>query len=142
MSYLVPKYHFSVQWGGANMGFKEVTGLKVTREKFEYRDGLDPLLTKQKFPALKTYDDLTFKRGTYYGDNEFYEWWNEIQVNTIQKRDLIISLLDDDHNPIIVWKVRKAWPTTVESTDLNAEGNEVAIESMTITHEGLIMEHV
>ena len=142
MSYIVPKYHFQMDWSGTRLGFTEITCLKVTREKFEYRDGLDPLLTKQKFPALKTFEDITCKRGTYYGDNEFFEWWNSLQVNPLPKRDIAVSLLNDDQVPIISWTVRNAWPSTVKATDLNAESNEAGIESITICHEGIIMERV
>ena len=35
------------------------------------------------------------------------------------------------------WPVRNAFPPKITSPDLKASGNEVAIESMEIAHEGL-----
>jgi phage tail-like protein len=47
--------------------------------------------------------------------------------------------LDESHAPVVVWRVKNAWPIKVQSTDLNATGNETAIETMEIAHEGLTM---
>jgi phage tail-like protein len=49
--------------------------------------------------------------------------------------------LNEEHEPVIVWKVKNAWPSKVQSTDLKADGNEVAIESMELIHEGLVIQN-
>lgn len=137
--YPLPKFHFQVQWGGANIGFTEVTGLEVTTEKIEYRDGASKEYHKIRMPGMQTFGDLTLKRGVFAGDNDFYAWWNTVALNTVERRDITISLLNESHEPVVVWKVKKAWATKVTSTDLNASGNETAIETIVITHEGLTM---
>ena len=139
--YPLPKFHFEVQWGGTRIGFTDVTGLEVTTEKIEYRDGASKEYHKVRMPGMQTFGDLTLKRGVFAGDNEYYEWWNSVSLNTIERRDITISLLNENHEPTVVWKVKKAWPTKVTSTDLNASGNETAIETLVITHEGLTMEN-
>ena len=139
--YPLPKFHFEVQWGGTKIGFTEVTGLEVTTEKIEYRDGSSKEYHKIRMPGMQTFGDLTLKRGVFAGDNEFYDWWNTVALNTIERRDITISLLNEAHEPIVVWKVKNAWPTKVTSTDLNASGNETAIETLVLTHEGLTMEN-
>jgi phage tail-like protein len=139
--YPLPKFHFAVQWGGTRIGFTEVTGLEVTTEKIEYRDGASKEYHKVKMPGMQTFGDLTLKRGVFASDNEFYDWWNTVALNTIERRDITISLLNESHDPVVIWKVKKAWPTKVTSTDLNSSGNETAIETLVLTHEGLTMEH-
>lgn len=139
--YPLPKFHFEVQWGGTRIGFTEVTGLEVTTEKIEYRDGASKEYHKVRMPGMQTFGDLTLKRGIFAADNEFYAWWNTVALNTIQRRDITISLLNESHQPVVVWKVKNAWPTKVTSTDLNASGNESAIETMVLAHEGLTMEN-
>jgi phage tail-like protein len=139
--YPLPKFHFQVQWGGTKIGFTEVTGLEVTTEKLEYRDGASKEYHKVRMPGMQTFGDLTLKRGVFAGDNEFYDWWNTVALNTVERRDITISLLNEAHEPVVVWKVKNAWPTKVTSTDLNASGNETAIESLVLTHEGLTMEN-
>jgi len=37
--------------------------------------------------------------------------------------------------------VKRCWPMKIQSTDLKSDGNEVAIESMEIVHEGLTLEY-
>jgi phage tail-like protein len=139
--YPLPKFHFQVEWGGTNISFTEVTGLEVTTEKLEYRGGASPEYNKLNFPGMQTYGDLTLKRGVFAGDNEFYTWWNTVALNTVERRDITISLLNESHEPVVVWKVKNAWPTKVTSTDLNSTATDVAVETLVLAHEGLTMEN-
>lgn len=59
------------------------------------------------------------------------------EVNAKYRRNITIKLLDEQHNAIITWTVANAWPTKVQSTDMKADANEVAIETMELVHEGL-----
>lgn len=138
--YPLPKFHFQVEWGGTQIGFTEVSGLEVTTEKIEYRHGASPEYNKTNMPGMQTYGDITLKRGVFQNDNEFFDWWNTVKLNTIERRDITISLLNENHEPIYVWKVKSAWPTKVTSTDLNSTDNNVAIETLVLAHEGLTME--
>ncbi len=139
--YPIPKFHFQVEWGGSKIGFTEVTGLDITTEVIEYRDGASPEYSKIKMPGQRKFSNITLKRGSFKGDNQFYEWFNTVSLNTIQRRDLIISLLNENHEPVIVWKVKNAWPTKITPTDLKADGNEVAIETLELAHEGLTIQN-
>ena len=130
--YPVPKFHFQVEWGGAKIAFTEISGLDIETEVIEYRHGASPEYFKTKMPGMQKFSNVTMKRGTYKGDNDFYNWWNTTALNTVERRDITISLLDETHAPVVVWKVKKAWPIKVQSTDLKADGNEVAIESIEI----------
>jgi len=138
--YPLPKFHFQVEWGGSKIGFSEVTGLGVETEVIEYRSGDMKDYAKTKMPGMQKFGNITLKRGVFQTDNEFYKWWNTVKLNEIERRDLIISLLDSEHNPRVVWKVRNAWPVKIQSTDLKADGNEVAIETLEVAHEGLTIE--
>ncbi|MUG97759.1 phage tail protein [Scytonema sp. UIC 10036] len=139
--YPLPKFHFQVEWGGSRLGFTEVSGLDVETEAIEYREGNLPQYHKLKMPGMQKFSNITMKRGTFQGDNDFFSWWNTVALNTIERRDLTISLLNEQHEPVVVWKVNRAWPTKVQSTDLKGDGNEVAIESIEIAHEGLTIEN-
>lgn len=140
-TYPIPKFHFQVEWGGSKIGFTEVTGLDITTEVIEYRDGASPEFSKIKMPGQRTFSNITLKRGTFAGDNEFYEWFNTVNMNQIERRDLTISLLNENHEPVVVWKVKNAWPLKVTPTDLSADGNDVALESLELAHEGLTIQN-
>jgi phage tail-like protein len=139
--YPIVKFHFQVEWGGTKIGFTEVSGLDVETEVVEYRHGASPEYFKTKMPGMQKYSNITLKRGTFATDNEYYAWWNTVKLNTIERRDITISLLNESHEPVVVWKVKNAWPTKIQSTDLKADGNEVAIESMELVHEGLSIQN-
>jgi phage tail-like protein len=135
--YPIPKFHFQVQWGGTRIGFTEVTGLDMQLEAIEYREGSSPQYSKIKMPGLHKFSNITLKRGTFSGDVEFYSWLKTVNLNTIERRDLVISLLNENHEPVISWKAINAWPVKVQASDLKADGNEVAIETLELAHEGL-----
>lgn len=144
-TYPLPKFHFQVEWAGKNIGFTEVTGLTVETEAIEYRQGASPEYNKLKITGLTKYSNITLKRGTFQSDNEFFDWWKETvffqEQNGRYRRNITISLLDETHKPIIVWKVKNAWPIKVQSADLKADANEIAIESVELVHEGLVIEN-
>ncbi|WP_421825845.1 phage tail protein [Larkinella sp.] len=139
--YPLPKFHFQVEWGGVRLGFSEVTGLNVETDVIEYREGASPEYHKIKMPGLQKFPNITLKRGTFKADNEFFTWWNTVALNTIERRNLIISLLNENHEPVVVWKVKQAWPSKVMSGDLKADANEVLIESIELVHEGLTIQN-
>ncbi|HEY5564194.1 MAG TPA: phage tail protein [Rhodothermia bacterium] len=139
--YPLPKFHFQVDWAGTRIGFTEITGLDVETEVIEYRHGSSPEYSSQKMPGRQKYSNITMKRGVFATDNEYFEWWNTVKLNTIERRDLTISLLNENHEPVMVWKVKSAWPTKIQSTDLKSDGNEVAIESIEVVHEGLTIQN-
>jgi len=120
-NYPIPKFHFQVEWGGAKIGFTEVTGLEVSTEVIEYRHGASPEYHKIKMPGMQKFSNITMKRGTFQGDNDYFKWWNTVALNTIERRDLTVSLLNENHEPVVVWKIKNAWPVKVQSTPSNAE---------------------
>ena len=140
-TYPLPKFHFTVDWGGTKIGFSEVTGLNIENKVLEYRDGASPEYSKIKMPGMREFSNLTLKRGVFAGDNEFYTWMNTIQLNAVERRDITISLLNEKHEPVVVLKIRNAFPVKIQSTDLKGEGSEVAIEQLDLAHEGLSIQN-
>ncbi len=140
-NYPLPKFHFQVEWGGARIGFTEVSGLAVENEVIEYREGSSKEYGKVKMPGMQKYGNITLKRGTFKSDNEFFLWLNTVKLNTIERRDLTISLLNEEHEPVVVWKIKNAWPVKVEATDLKSDASEAAVETIELAHEGLVMQN-
>jgi phage tail-like protein len=136
-NYPLPKFHFLVQWGGERIGFTEVTGLDIQVEAIEYREGSSPEYSKIKMPGMLKYSNITLKRGSMGGDSDFYKWINTTSLNTVERRDIIISLLNETHSPVVSWKAKNAFAVKVQASDLKADGNEVAIETLELAHEGL-----
>ena len=144
--YPLPKFHFKVEWGDSDfhMGFTEVSGLDFETEVIEYREGTSPKYNKLKQPGLTKYADVTAKKGTFEGDFKAYSLWKESfffqegnKTGSRFRRTVTINLLDEKHQPIVTWVLENAWVKKVQSTDLKADANEVAIETLEFAHEGL-----
>lgn len=136
----LPNYHFDVEFGGELLQFSEVSGLDITVETLEYRDGNSKELHTTKLPGLHKFSNIVLKRGIVAGHNEFFLWIRESMGNRPERRDLRIRLLNEEHNPVFVWKIRNAFPVKYSGPNLKSTGNEVAIETLEITHEGLDVE--
>ncbi|MBC7873672.1 MAG: phage tail protein [Ferruginibacter sp.] len=139
--YPLPKFHFEVNWGGTRMGFTEVSGLDFETEVIEYREGNSKTYNKIKMPGLIKHSNVTLKRGVILGDFEMFELWRKTMFFQEGKekfrRTVVIRLLDEEHKPVISWALQKAWPCKVTYSDLKADANEIAIETMELVHEGL-----
>ena len=48
-----------------------------------------------------------------------------------------ITQVNEEGSTVGRWEMKEAWPTKYDSPDLNAKGNEVAIETLEIEHEGV-----
>ena len=136
--YPLPKFHFQVDWGGAKLSFTEATGLDMQVEVIEYRHGDSKDFSKIKMPGMRKFSNITLKRGTFQGDSDYYDWLSDIQDDRANKRrDVVIRLLNEKHEPVASWKATRCFPVKVQASDLKSDGNEVAIETVEIAHEGL-----
>lgn len=137
----LPKFHFQVKWDDTELAFQEVSGLDVETEVLEYRAGNSKSFSTVKMPGMAKSGNITMKKGVFVKDNAIFDWFAEIKMNTIKRKALTISLLDESQAPTMVWKVQNAFPVKVSSTDLKADGNEVAVETIEIAHEGIVIEN-
>jgi len=133
----LPKFHFQVKWDSEVMSFQEVSGLDIEAQPIEYRHGDSPEFSTLKMPGIRKFGNITMKKGVFKSDNKFWDWFNQIKMNTIKRIPLTISLLDEEGSPTMVWSIASAWPTKITGTDLKSDGNEASIESIEIAHEGV-----
>lgn len=120
-----------------DLAFQEVTGLEVEAQVIEYRHGNSKAFSTIKMPGIVKSGNVTLKKGVFGKDNKFWSWFNERKMNFIKRRTVTIKLLDQDAKPTMTWTLANAWPAKITSTDLKAEGNEVAVETLEIAHEGI-----
>ena len=122
--------------GGEDMpagGFQEVEGLGVSIDQLEYRVGNEKSSGVRKLPGLRRYTNVILKRGLLT-DTRLWDW---IATDPPDKRTVVITLLDEQGVPHVRFVLRQAWICKWEGPALNAKGNDVAIESVELAHEGL-----
>jgi len=121
--------------GFTQAGFSECSGLGSRVEVIEYREGGEPA-TVRKLAGRVTYPDITLKWGVT-DSRELYDWHRAVVQGQIQRKGCSIILLDDSGNERVRWNLFNAWPSKWDGPALNAKGSDVAIETLTITCEGL-----
>ena len=135
----ITKFYFSVDLGVgmADASFQEVSGLDIESQIIEYRQGNNPIFSSTKMPGLVKFGNVTLKKGVMVKDNQFFDWYTTIKMNTVKRVTVTIKLLDEGGNATMAWTLQNAWPTKITGTDLKSDGNEVAVESIEIAHEGI-----
>ena len=141
MAHPQPAYHYKVDWGGNNIGFSEVSGLNIYIDLLSYRDGSSPEYSPAQMPGMVHFSNIVLRRGIMKGDNDFFKWMNTQQLNTIERRDITISLIDQSHAPVVVWRVRNAFPVRYSGPVLHANSSHIAMEELELAHEGITVEY-
>ena len=139
-------FKFRVKWDGRYVaGVSKVGALKRTTDVVEHREGGDPS-TIRKSPAQTKYEPITLERGVTH-DTEFEKWankvWNfgaglgaEASLADFRK-DIIIDVFNEAGQKVLSYKVYRCWVSEYQALpDLDASGNAVAIQTLTLQNEG------
>jgi phage tail-like protein len=136
----LPSFSFQVSWGSqAKIPFQEVSGLDTETQVIEYRHSNSPAFSTIKMPGIKKFGNVTMKKGIFVKDNAFWTWYNQIKMNTIKRIAVVVQLLDEKGAPTMTWTLTNAWPTKISAPTMKSDGNEVAIQTIEIAHEGLVI---
>ena len=130
-------YLVNIDGVGTALHFHEVSGLDVGPPLADHRAGNDERIASKKMPGMTKPGNVSLKRGIAAMNDGFADWHAQIGKNEIQRATVKITLLDESGAPAIVWRLTNAFPTKVTGPDFNAHGNEVAIETIELEHEGL-----
>ena len=104
----LPKFYFSVQLGDDDaVSFQEIDGLDSETEPITYRHGNSPIFYPIKMPGLGKVGNVVMKKGIFVNDQVFWDWYNEIKMNTIARRTVVINLLDEEGSPKMTWDVEQ-----------------------------------
>ena len=122
--------------GVASSAFSEVSGLDASIDVIDYREGNSKVPTDQKLPGLAHVSNIVLKRGLT-SDLSLWAWFAAVMSGIVERRNLSITLLDQAEKPVLVWRLRNAWPCKWVGPALNASSSDVAIETLELTHEGL-----
>jgi phage tail-like protein len=129
-------YNFLVELDGiARAAFTEVSGLDATTDPVEYREGGENSTVRQ-LPSMTKYSNIVLKWGMS-ADLELYNWHRQIVLGEVVRKDGSIIVLDRQGNEVARWNFVRAWPTKYDLPDFNASGNDVAIETLELAHEGV-----
>ena len=134
-------FHFEVSFNGIGSGhldakFQSVTGLDVQFETETLKEGGENRF-EHVIPTRRRYADLILKRGLLSEeDNSLLTDWckSAFERSLIRPVNLDVILLNEEHKPLLKWKVIHAWPKNWKMGELNAEKGEVLIETLELTY--------
>jgi phage tail-like protein len=125
--------------GEAAAAFSEAELPEGRIEVVAYREGSDRVNAARLLPGRVEYGSLVLRRG-FAGDASLFQWWQAVSQGTLDRRNVSVVLLDEQSQEVARWNLRRAWPTKYAAPSLNALGNEVAIETIELAHEGIELE--
>ena len=153
LSYPLTKMNFLVTVDGVSgmAAFSEVTGVDASVDMIEFRQGNANSLSTVKIPGLVKHGNVTLKMG-YTLNNDFKTWIQDCVSEVrgaIPRHNVQIELLDitggapkqlpKSASENRVWILTSAWVTKYRAPDLNAKASDVAIESVEIAYEKLVI---
>lgn len=129
-------FNFLVELDGiARAAFHEVNGFDATIDVIEHREGGENT-TVRKLPGMTKYSNIVLKWGMT-DDEELFQWHRDTVNGKVTRRNGSIVLLNSRSQEVARWNFVRAWPTKWDGPDLTAEGNDVAIETLELAHEGI-----
>lgn len=132
-------FNFKVEINGQTMAdFSEVSGLGMEINEADYRSGNEGSNSVRKVPGLTKFTNVTLKRGVTK-DLTLFNWMKNIHDGIADRRTVEIVLMDEGSKPVVRWKLANAWPIKWSGPSFNAKGDDVAIESIELAHEGIVM---
>jgi phage tail-like protein len=134
-------FNFLVEIDGITQaGFQDCSGFGASTDPIEYREGnenpgRDPI-TVRKLPGMTKYNNITLKWGLT-DSTELYDWYRDITKGMDVRKNGSIIVLDTQGRERVRWNFRNGWPTKWDGPDFTSKGNDVAIETLEIAHEGI-----
>ena len=116
-------------------GFSECSGLEMALDVEEYKEGGNNGAIL-KFPTRVKWTDITLKKGIGTS-KDLWDWHFGFVEGRGKRRDGVIILQNDLHEPNNIWFFRRGLPIKYTAPTFNATQNAVAIETIVIAHEGV-----
>jgi phage tail-like protein len=130
-------FNFLVEIEGiAQASFTECSGLGSHTEVIENREGGDNS-TVRKLPGRTTFSDISLKWGLTTS-TELWLWRQQItEGNVLRKNGSIVVFDLANRTEVARWNFVRAWPTKWDGPALTAKGNDIAVDTLVLAHEGL-----
>ena len=128
-------YNFRVEMDQTSVAsFRECSGLSMTTDPVDYREGTDTPLSVRKLTGLRKFSNITLKRG-FTQNEDLWKWYKNVLNGVADRRNGAVVLQDEQHNDVLRWNFTNAWIAKWEGAMMNATSNDVAIESIEICPE-------
>ena len=131
-------FHFRVEVLGLSSDndtrFAEAGGLSFEVTTEEVAEGGENRYL-QRYPGVPKYSDLVLKRGLLV-QSAVFDWVKDcLGGNQVSPKNVDVTLLNEEHQPLMTWHVINAFPTKWGVADFNSTGNTVVIETLQLAYQ-------
>src|SRR5215813_11938658 len=142
-TYPLPVYNFRVEVGPDAVAFSEVSGLSIHYEVTTFKEcptgggSAGPRIIHM--PSQPQAVNVTMKKGVTRATSvaTLYGWIKTINLNQVDKKDVVVRLCDEQGKPLISWKIVNAFPTKLDGPTFDAKSNDVAVESLELRADSI-----
>lgn len=131
-------FTFSVEIGGIARGsFSKVSVAESPTDNIDYRTG-DQQTHLQRIPGLTKHGNVTLEWGLD-DERELIAWRQQVvdgEPAEKVRKDVFIVALNTNGDEVARMHVINAWPINFKPAEFNAKGNDVALVTITLAHEG------
>lgn len=132
-------FHFKVEFQGldkedVDVRFQSVTGLAIDMQTQSVNEGGEHRF-EHVLPIRTKYSNLVLKRGLTQ-NSKLIEWCTDaFQTLTIYPKDVLVHLLNEEHEPLMTWNIVQAWPKKWSVSDFNAEKGALVLETLELQYQ-------
>jgi phage tail-like protein len=134
-------YNFKFEINSTVQGhFVSIEGLGVKVDRILFRAGGEHSLVRS-IPGRVEYTPVTLRYGLT-DSTEMIEWLLAAVEGRVQRQNVSIAMLDDSGSAEVRrWNLIAAWPCEWAGAPLDALGQELAIESLTLAYDRLELDN-
>jgi phage tail-like protein len=137
-----PSFRFHIEIEGIEVArFSECNGIDFETEVFDYKEGgLNSRL--HRFPGRWKFSNLNLKKGIATDGQPLWDWVQNVvkgaNTGEFPTHPVTVTLYDvSGKNPLRTWTYKDAYPIKWAATALSADQNAIAIETLTLAHQGM-----
>ena len=138
---LLTTHTFSVEVDGVTVAsFKEASGIDSTAEVITYNEStIKGAMIVRKVPGSSSWSDITLRR-RLDATKALWDWHKQVLDGDIDaaRRNGSIVIFDSMQKEVARWNFEAGWPSNWKGADFDAGANDIAVEEVTIAHEGLV----
>jgi phage tail-like protein len=136
-----PSFRFKVEFRGGpgtSARFTECSGLEFETETLDYPEGGNPYQV-HRLPGRVRFGNVVLKRGIAADGERLWQWVKDVAQGRIAPATLTVSLLSPDGRVSRAWTFLDAYPVAWSASGFSANDNAIAIETLTLAHQGLLL---
>lgn len=129
----------AVLWDGVEATFGAMSGLDGGSEFITLRPGEPPVFRPRTSLGAGKAGRVMLRRGIFDNDAPFRAWYDRVVTDTAPRGTVVIRMVDERDRTRMMWTLNRARPAQIRATDTGGDSGEVAVESLDIAYETIVV---